>query len=115
MTEQHNIEKMITDDLHHFLQVLEEKNKLQVEQVIELASYIAANFMRIIYTKQKNIQTEEINGVLGIVSNVLHSIFGDAFTQSDYQQIAQKSLDHLKDVGFDDRSQDYFRQLLNYS
>lgn len=105
------IEQMIREDLHYFLAHLERKKRMDVEHVIELSSYIATNFMRLIYTKQKEISTEEINGVIGITSSILHEIFGDEITNKDYKKMADNTLLFLKNTDFDNKSQSYFREL----
>lgn len=107
-----SIEQMIEEDLHHFLSHLERKNKMNVSNVIELASYISANMMRLIYTKQKSISESEINGVIGIMSNQLHTIFGDSLVHDDYKKIAKTALNFLKNTAFDEQSQNYFRLLV---
>lgn len=107
-----SIEQMIDEDLHLFLSHLERKNKMNVESVVELASYISANMMRLIYTKQKSISKDEINGVIGTMSNCLYSIFKDNITQEDYKKIATTALSLLKNTAFDEQSQLYFRSLV---
>lgn len=105
------IEQLIEKDLETFLSILSEKNQLNTETLIELSAYVAANFMRIIYTKQKEISKQEINGVLGIISNLLNEWFQNELTISDYEEISKKSLSLIQDTGFDEKSQHYFRQL----
>lgn len=106
------IEQLIEKDLETFLSVLSEKKELTSENVVELSAYIAANFMRIIYTKQKSISKEEINGVIGIISNLLNDWFQGEITNDEYQEISKKSLSLLQDTGFDEKSQLFFRNLL---
>jgi len=105
------IEILIEKDLETFLSILSEKKQLTNERVVELSAYIAANFMRIIFTKQKSISKEEINGVIGIISNLLHNWFGEDLTWSDYENISKQSLNLLQDVGFEEKSQLFFRNL----
>lgn len=107
------IEILIEKDLETFIPYLSKKNQLNTDTLIELSSHIAANFMRLIYTKQKSIAKEEINGVIGIISNLLNDWFENQLTKEDYISIQKKSLDLLKDTGFDEKQQIYFRNLIS--
>lgn len=107
-----SIEQLIEKDLETFIAHLSQNNQLTVEKVVELSAYIAANFMRIIYAKQKSISEIEINGVIGIISNLLNMWFKDDITHTDYEEISKKSLSFLQDTDFDKKSQLFFRNLL---
>lgn len=107
------IEQLIAKDLDTFVMALQEKKRLTIDEVCTLSSYIAANFMRIIYAKQKSISTAEINGVLGIISNWLNESFENQFTEEDFMTISKQSLELLKDISFDQKSKNYFSQLIN--
>ena len=107
-----SIEVLIKKDMEIFVSMLAEREELNSESIITLSAHIAAQFMRIIYTKQKTIAIEEVNGVLGIISNILHEWFEDQITTEDYEKISKRSLDFLKDTDFDEKSRIYFSNLV---
>lgn len=105
------IEHLIKKDLELFL-YHKSQTKLTQEDAINIGAYVAANFLRIIFSKNKELQPEEINGVFGIVSNVYHDLFENQFTQSDYEKISNHALDLLKDTEFEQKSKMFFAEIM---
>lgn len=107
-----NIETLITNDLETFLHYKSQKGNVSIEDAIEIAAYVGANFLRIIFHKNKELKPEELNGVFGIISNVYNDLFQNQMTQSDYQEIFQKASTLLKDTNFDQKSKDFFSEIV---
>src|SRR5690554_1184802 len=106
------IEQFIKKDLELFL-YHKSQSKITVEDVIEIGAYVAANFLRIIFTKNKELKPEEINGVFGIVSNVYNELFENQLTQTDYKELSSKALKLLKDTDFEQNSKRFFAQIID--
>lgn len=106
------IEQLIKKDLELFL-YHKSQSKITVEDVIEIGAYVAANFLRIIFTKNKELKPEEINGVFGIVSNVYNELFENQLTQTDYKELSSKALKLLKDTDFEQNSKRFFAQIID--
>lgn len=107
-----NIEDLIAKDLDTFITALQNNNRLTVEEVCTLSAFIAANFMKIIYAKQKSISATEINGVLGIISNILNQWFDNQFSEEDFLSISEKSLQLLQNTSFEQDSKKYFSNIV---
>lgn len=103
-----NIEKLIHDDLDYLLTKKSEQGELTLHKVIEVAAYVAAKYLRIIYTKNKEIKPEELNGVFGIISNFYSEIFNNELHDNEYQKISSTALDLLQDTNFDNNCKEYF-------
>jgi len=108
-----NIETLIRTDLETFLNFKNHQGNLTIESASEIASYVGANFLRIIFSKNKELKKEELNGVFGIISNVYNDLFEGQFSQSDFENISKKALDLLSDTNFDQNSKIFFLNLIN--
>lgn len=107
------IEELIPLDLTTFLELKSKNAGINSEAAIEIGAYVAANFMRIIYTKNKTITKEEINGVFGIVSNFYHEFFEGQLLKEDYVTMSEKAMKLLNDTGFDENSKRFFQQIID--
>lgn len=105
------IETLIKNDLELFL-YHKSQSKLTVEDAVEIGAYVGANFLKIIFTKNKELKPEELNGVFGIISNVYNDLFKEQFTQNDYQQLTLKASELLKDTDFEQNSKVFFGKIL---
>jgi len=105
------IEQLIKKDLEFFL-YHKSQTKLTLEDAINIGAYVAANFLRIIFSKNKELQSEEINGVFGIISNVYQDLFKNQFTQSDYERLSSQALDLLKNTEFEQNSKIFFAEIM---
>lgn len=108
-----NIDKLISNDLETLLYHKILTGNVSVDNATEIAAYVAAKYLRIIYAKNKEIKPEELNGVFGIVSNYYHEIFGDQLNENDYKSITDLALNLLKDTGFDANCERFFRTTTN--
>lgn len=113
--ETQNIEDLIALDLQTFLNLKTKNETISIDDALEIGAFIAANFMRIIYTKNKKIKQVEINGVIGIVSNLFNTYFNDQITDKDFQDMSQKSLQLLQNTDFDQVSKDFFNNIITSS
>ena len=111
--EKHNIEDLITLDLQTFLGLKAKNDTISIESALEIGAYVAANFLRIIYTKNKEIKPEEINGVFGIVSNFYSTYFEGQITEDDFQNMAKKSSELLQNTDFDEMSRTFFKNIIS--
>lgn len=113
--ESQNIEDLIALDLQTFLNLKTKDNYISIDDAIEIAAYISANFMRIIYTKNKSIEKHEINGIFGIISNYYNSFFDGQITDEDFQEITKKSTQLLQNTSFDEMSRSFFNKIISES
>ncbi|WLD22687.1 hypothetical protein NU10_08050 [Flavobacterium dauae] len=104
-----NIEQLIRTDLETLLYHKSLKNEISVTSAIEIAAYVAAKFLRIIYTKNKEIKTEELNGIFGIISNIYNELFSNQLKIDDFKKISSLALDLLKDTNFDVNCKAFFK------
>jgi len=104
-----NIENFIEKDIHFLLKKSSKKNEISINKIIEIGSFTAAKYLRIIFAKNKEIKQEELKGVIGLVSNTLNTIFGKDILIEDYQNLAKYVLDLLNDTEFDKNCEDYFK------
>lgn len=107
-----NIEALIAKDLETFLHYKSLTNEISVNDAIEIAAYVAANFLRIIFAKNKELKPEEINGVFGIISNIYIDLFENQLTENDFKKISQKASELLKDTEFDQKSRVFFTNII---
>ncbi|HLW62790.1 MAG TPA: hypothetical protein VKY33_05250 [Flavobacterium sp.] len=105
------IEILIKKDLELFL-YHKSLETLTTEDAVEIGAYVGANFLRIIFTKNKELKPEELNGVFGIISNVYNDLFGEQFTQNDYKKLSNRALELLKDTRFEQNSKVFFGKIL---
>lgn len=110
-----NIESLIKNDLETFLHYKSLKGNLSINDATEIASYVAANFLRIIFAKNKELKKEEFNGVFGIISNIYNDLFSDQFTNEDYKNMVDISLKLLNDTNFDNNSKIFFSSIIKNS
>ena len=107
-----NIEHLIQKDLETLLYYKSLKSKISVNIAVEIAAYVAANFLRIIFAKNKEIKPEELKGVFGIISNVYNDIFKDQLEKADYEKISEMALTFLQDTDFDNNSKVFFKSII---
>ncbi|MBA5793262.1 hypothetical protein H1R17_08100 [Flavobacterium sp. xlx-214] len=107
-----NIENLIKTDLETFLHYKSLKGKVTVNDAIEIAAYVAANFFRVIFAKNKELKPEELNGVFGIISNVYNDLFENQITKNDYKKISTLTFELLKNTDFDQLSTSFFKNLI---
>ena len=107
-----NIENLIQKDLETLLYHKSLKGEISVNIAVEIAAYVAANFLRIIFAKNKEIKPEELKGVFGIISNVYNDIFKDQLEKEDYEKISSKALNLLKDTDFDNNCKVFFNSII---
>lgn len=108
-----NIESLIKTDLETFLNFKNQQGNLTIESASDIAAYVGANFLRIIFSKNKELKKEELNGVFGIISNVFNDLFEDQFSQTDFENISKKALDLLNNTNFDENSKMFFSNIIN--
>lgn len=111
--ESQNIEDLIALDLQTFLNLKTKNEVISIEDALDIASYVSANFMRIIFTKNKSIEKNEINGVFGIVSNFYNIHFEGQITEKEFQDMSQKALELLQNTAFDEMSKSFFQKIIS--
>ena len=103
------VQELIHQQMHHFIVKLAASTQLSHEKVIELSSTIGAYLIRTRHVQNKGISTEEIEIVLQTVVDFLNANFENQFQADDFLIIKHKTLDLLKNPGFDQEIQDYFK------
>lgn len=107
------IENLIKKDLETFLHYKSLQNEISVNDAIEIAAYVGANFLRVIFAKNKDLKPEELNGVFGIISNVYKDLFDNQFQKEDYEKISLLAFELLKDTDFDSKSRSFFTSIIH--
>ena len=103
-----NIDQLIANDLEKLLYHKSLKSKVTVNIATEIAAYVAAKYLRIIFAKNKEIKPEELNGVFGIISNYYNEIFSNQLNTDDYKSISKTALNLLNDTNFDANCEKFF-------
>lgn len=106
------IENLIKTDLETFLHYKSLQNEVSVNDAIEIAAYVGANFLRIIFAKNKELKPEELNGVFGIISDIYNDLFHNQLTKDDYNKITLLASALLKDTDFDNKSRLFFTKII---
>lgn len=109
----HNIEDLITLDLQTFINLKMKNDTISIDDVLEISAYVAANFMRIIFTRNKQIEDQEINGIFGIISNFFNSYFEGQISETDFKIMTEKSSQLLQNTNFDEMSKAFFNQIID--
>jgi len=107
-----NIENLIRKDLDTLLYHKSLQEEISTKIAIEIAAYVAANFLRIIFAKNKEIKPEELNGVFGIISNFYNEIFNNQLEKDDYKNISEMALNLLNDTDFDNKCKTFFNNII---
>lgn len=114
--EKQNIEDLIPLDLQTFLNLKAANNStISIDDALEIAAFVAANFMRIIYAKNKKIEKHEINGIFKIVTDFYTIHFDGQITEVEFQEMAKKSLQLLQNTAFDEISKTFFTNIISES
>ncbi|WKW46536.1 hypothetical protein P3875_00200 [Myroides sp. JBRI-B21084] len=107
-----NIAQLIQNDLETLLFYKSQKQEISAEIAIEIAAYVAAKFLRIIFAKNKEIKPEELNGVFGIISNIYNDLFQNQLHKTDFELISKTALELLQDTDFDTNSSNFFKSII---
>ena len=103
------VHQLIQQQMDHFIEKLKAQNQLSHEKVIEVATHIGAYLIRSRHIQNKGIGGEEINLVLQSLFAFIHTNFEDQFHTADFVLIKENTLTLLKNPGFDQEIQDYFK------
>lgn len=104
------VQELINNQMDHFIGKLISKNQISIEKVIEVATHTGAYLIRNRHIQNKGISEEEVGMVLqGLVDFINHN-FENQFNQEDFILIKDKTLALLKNPGFDQDIQEYFKQ-----
>ena len=114
--EKNAIETLLPHDLETFLYLKSKGNKtLTITDALTIGAYVAANYLRMIYMKNKTVTPEEINGVFGLVSNFYNLYFENQLQESDFLQMSKQSLELMQDTEFDQKSKAFFQNIVEKS
>lgn len=106
-----NFDQQIRQDLDTFLS-LKSKKSLRITDVIDIGAFVGANFLRMLYHTQKNVDDSQLNSIFGVISNHYYDLFGNQLTKADYQQLANKALKELQDTNFEENMRDFFAKIV---
>lgn len=103
------IQELINEQMDIFIGKLIAENQLSHEKVIEVATHIGAYLIRNRHVQNNGIANAEIDLVLQIVFAFIHNNFENQFHTEDFILIKESTLNLLKNPGFDQEIQDYFK------
>ncbi|HLV47067.1 MAG TPA: hypothetical protein VKY32_08525 [Flavobacterium sp.] len=106
-----NFDEQIREDLDMFLS-LKSKTSLQIDDIIQIGAFVGANFLRMLFSQQKDVSNQQLNSIFGVISNHYHDLFGDQLQENDYHQLSDKALKELQDVNFEQNMHDYFDKIV---
>lgn len=106
-----NFDEQIKTDLDTFL-ALKSKTSLQTDDVINIGAFVGANFLRMLFSQQKNVDNHQINAIFGVISNHYNALFENQLTSQDYKKIADKALTELQDTSFEQNMRQFFNQIV---
>lgn len=104
------VQELINQQMDHFIGKLMAKNQISIEKVIEVATHIGAYLIRSRHIQNKGISDEEVQMVLQGLADFINSNFENQFNQEDFLSIKDNTLTLLKNPGFDQEIQEYFKQ-----
>ena len=104
------VQELINQQMDHFIGKLIAKDQLSIEKVIEVATHTGAYLIRNRHVQNKGISEEEIKLVLQSLADFMNHNFEGQFNQEDFIVIKDKTLALLKNPGFDQDIQEYFKQ-----
>ena len=90
---------------------LKNDGKISIDDLIDIASYLAASLFRTRWLQKGELSTEEVEVVLGNIGDFCNEHFGENFTQSDYDKIVKISQLLLQKPTFDDDSKTFFEEI----
>jgi len=90
---------------------LKNDGKISIDDLIDIASYLAASLFRTRWFQKGELSTEEVEVVLGNIGDFCNEHFGENFTQSDYDKIVKISQLLLQKPTFDDDSKTFFEEI----
>lgn len=96
--------------MDHFVGKLIEKNTLSTAKVLEVAAHTGAYLIRSRHLQNQGITNEEIEGVLVSLVNFITSGFAEQFSERDFIELRNNTLELLKSPNFDSEIQSYFSQ-----
>lgn len=96
--------------MDHFIGKLIAKNQISIEKVIEVATHTGAYLIRSRHIQNKGISEEEVGMVLQGLIDFMNHNFENQFHQDDFIVLKDKTLALLKNPGFDQDIQEYFKQ-----
>lgn len=103
------IQELINQQMDHFIGKLIAKNQLSLEKVIEVATHTGAYLIRNRHIQNKGISEDEIKLVLQSLVDFINHNFENQFHQDDFILIKDTTLALLKNPGFDQEIQEYFK------
>ena len=95
--------------MDHFIGKLISNDQLSHEKVVEVATHIGAYLIRTRHVQNKGIANEEIDLVLQSIFAFIHTNFENQFHTEDFILIKNSTVNLLKNRGFDQEIQDYFK------
>ena len=104
-----SIQELINQQMDHFIGKLISNDQLSHVKVIEVASHVGAYLIRNRHVQNKGIANAEIDLVLQSVFAFIHTHFENQFHTEDFILIKESTLNLLKNPGFDQEIQDYFK------
>ena len=85
---------------------------ISIDDLIDIASYLAASLFRSRWKQKGELTEEEVNVVLGNIGDFCHQNFGNFFTQNDFDKIVKISQLLLQKPTFDDDSESFFEAII---
>lgn len=104
------IQELINQQMDHFIGKLIAKNQLSIEKVIGVATHTGAYLIRNRHIQNKGISDEEIKLVLQSLVDFMNHNFVNQFNEEDFILFKDTTLMLLKNPGFDQEIQEYFKQ-----
>ena len=104
------IQELIHQQMDHFMGKLISNNQLSHEKVIEVSSHTGAYLIRSRHIQNKGVSETEIELVLQSIFHFINTNFENQFSPEDFVLIKSTTLQLLKNPGFDQDIQDYFKE-----
>lgn len=96
-----DIKDWITTNLDKLLVGQSRKGVLTVAHIIEIGAYVAGGVLRSRFSSEKEVSSEDINGVFGVIVTFYKQNFGKDFTPEDFESMQKKTLALLQSETFD--------------
>lgn len=106
-----DIQTLIHQNMDELLYLANEKEILNTDLVVKIGAYVAAGVLRGRFADQKNVTTEEINGVFGIIGNFCKTAFGRSYTKVHFKKMTTLALELMQETTFDSDVEDFIASL----
>ncbi len=96
-----DIKTLVHHNLDELLYLADKKGILNTDLVVKIGAFVGAAVLRGRYADKKEVTTEEINGVFGIIGDFCKLSFGRSYTKVHFKKMTTLALELMQEPTFD--------------